>query len=464
VSDGAPDRSLRGVRGGAAVLLGIAALVIWPLLLFAGENTSEAVDQARHHEPFIRAYAQSWPRIALESYASATTPGYHFVLALVARAISDREIVLRLFSSLFTVALLLVVYRPAAARVGGVDGVLLALPFALSAYVVSAGAWLVTDNAGWLFALLAIASAVFASRASAGVRPAALPSALPSALAAVGATLVRQVHLWSVVPAALLLVGRSPLRRVLPAPLRAKPSRRWNRWDTLAACVLLLAPLIVAGFAWWWGGLVPPRYQGQHASGINPSAASITLALAGIFGVFFIPYFLVAGVQSRGECSAQVRTAVLGGAAGIVIWLALPTSYDVDAGRWGALWTLARHLPDVAGRSLLFLPLVPLGAIVLALGARAAWNGAGPRPTMLLLGSFAAWLAAQMANAQAWQRYCEPPVLVMLCWLAVLALSGGQADERRGARQLRRGAVLACALMQLLITLWTVHRVAMAAG
>jgi len=439
---------------GAVVLLALSATLIVPLILFGTGQTSEAIDQARHHEPFIRSLGETWPRFTLESYATATTPGYHLALGLVARFVTENERMLRAAGSLFTWALLLVVFAPAGRRLGAFDGVLLALPFAWSPYVVSAGAWMVTDNAGWLFAFLAIASVVFSVRRRS--------SAMIPAIGAVLATSVRHVHLWSVVPAVLVLAGRTPVRAWMPRALRDAPSERWRVADSVSLAVLLCAPAIVIIFAWWWGGLVPPRYQGLHASGVNPSAAAMTCALAGIFGVFFLPWYLLSGALAS-ELRRSVPALLLGAAGGGVLWLLLPTTYDVGAGRWGALWTLARHVPSIGDHSLLFLPLMMAGSVILVAGFRAAWNGAGPRPTLFLGLAAGAWLVAQMANAQAWQRYCEPMVLVVLCWLAVLARSESRAgnDPGRGARRMVRGALLIGAAFQLAVTLLTVHRVAL---
>src|SRR5690606_20487059 len=100
----------------------------------------------------------------------------------------------------------------------------------------------------------------------------------------------------------------------------------------------------------------------------------------------------------------------------------VPTSYSIEAGRRGGLmWELAVRLPTVGDRALAFIPATMAGAVVLLVLWRSAQQAGHGREAGLLLLGMLSWLAAQSLNAQAWQRYCEPILLLSLAWLASMS-------------------------------------------
>ena len=106
----ARDRK-RSRRIAAGVLCLLCCILIWPVVFSAQGRlgdaatnikypTSEMGDQRQYHEPTILTFAEQWPSVDLINYPSATSPGYHLVIAVVARYISHDLVVLQFVSSL----------------------------------------------------------------------------------------------------------------------------------------------------------------------------------------------------------------------------------------------------------------------------------------------------------------------------------------------------------------------------
>ena len=136
----------RWILAACCLSLAFAALVLPPIAMGLG-GTSEAFDQDRFHLPTIRTLADQLPRPDLVNLQSATAPGYHLLMAALARGGVDGERGLRLASSGLSFAMLLVVWAVAARRAGPWAGGLLTLPVLCSSYVLGGAIWLTTDNA-----------------------------------------------------------------------------------------------------------------------------------------------------------------------------------------------------------------------------------------------------------------------------------------------------------------------------
>ena len=401
--------------GAVAALVVLFGALVWPVILGGGGGTSEAKDQLNYHLPAIEGMVDQWPWIDVVNYPSSTAPGYHLLMATVSGFVSGDPMVLQLASSLLSLGFLLVVWHHAARLVRPGAALALVLPLLASSYVLGAAIWLDTDNAAWLFVALALGgSALVVATPSRGFR---------LALYGAAAVLVRQVHIWVAGPVllvALLSTGRG--RRVLErfTPPRGAPWSRRALIVVLAAVAVpfaLLAVMIVL-----WGGLTPPAYADVHDGGINLAVYPLVLALVGGFGIFFLPAF------GPTDPRAWMRDRLLWVAIGLALALSLavPTVFDREAGRWGgAIWELVRQLPAPGGRSVVFCPLAVLGAVVLVRAWRAAGQAGRGYEAALLLLALLGWVICQSVNTQAWQRYCEPIILVGLAWLAALARSGG---------------------------------------
>ncbi|MDY7109643.1 MAG: hypothetical protein SYC29_13495, partial [Planctomycetota bacterium] len=261
-ADGRPASGKGAPRRAAIVAIAIIifAILVWPLVLTGARGTSEAWDQRRYHRPVIDTMIEQWPRPDLADYDSATTPGYHLLLALIGKYISPSAIVFQFTGSLFSLALLLVVLRWVLRRVGDWRALALIAPLPASSYFLGGAIWLTTDNAGWLFAALALGG-------SAMLAPTPGRAARWGLYVTLG-VFIRQIHLWVMAPVGLATLLMSPAGAAAPRLLRGPDDqpRAWGRF--LSPLPLVIAPLIVViVFALLWGGLVPPAYAQQHASG-----------------------------------------------------------------------------------------------------------------------------------------------------------------------------------------------------
>ena len=401
--------------GAVAALVVLFGVLVWPVILSGGGGTSEAKDQVEYHLPAIDGMVQQWPFIDVVDYPSATAPGYHFLMATLSRFVSRDPMVLQLASSLLSLGFLLVVWHHAARLVRPPAALALVLPLLASSYVLGAAIWLDTDNAALLFVALALGgSALVEATPFRGVR---------LALYGTAAVLVRQIHIWVAGP--VLLVALLSTRRGGRLLERFTPPRGapWTRRALIVVLAAVALPFsLLAVMIWLWGGLTPPAYAHLHGGGINLAVYPLVLALVGGFGIFFLPAF--GSMDPRPWMRDWLLWVAIGLA--LVLSLAVPTDFDREAGRWGgAIWELVRHLPAPGGRSVVFCPLAVLGAVVLVRAWRAAGQAGRGYEAALLLVALLGWVICQSVNTQAWQRYCEPIILVGLAWLAALARSPG---------------------------------------
>lgn len=414
----------------AGLLLALAMLLLAAPVLVLGQDTvagesgqrtfttSEASDAIKYHIPVIGTMVEEWPDIDIVNYRSATSPGYHIAMAAASKA-GFSESGLRWINLLAGCAFVGLIGAFAAVASGWRAGALIALPLTMSPYVLSSSCWITTDNAALAFVALALGCAAFGSG-----------SARASALGGVGATLavaVRQLHVWPIAPLSLSMkagsgmLARFPIVRDVAAKLGLEPPTESMNWTGfIVGSLAVLAPVALLGyFVWTWQGLMPPMYRELHASGVSWSMPALALSLAAIFGGAFLAF----GWE---EIRAfRLRDPFVLGALGIGLLAALApeTSWKNDAGRrFGWLWEFVRRAPDVMERSLLFVLLAPVGALLLLAFWRAASKAGRARIATILLFSGVCWCAAQMMNAQAWQRYAEPPVLAGVIWLAAAAL------------------------------------------
>ncbi len=413
-----------------------------------------AYDHLHYHLPAIERFIDELPAVDLVDYASATTPGYHLVVAGAGRlgqALGlEGPILLRWLGLGFTLGLVGVVGAWTVRRMGPM-ALAVCAPLAASLYVYSSGVWLLPDNAGWLGVWLVLTLAL---------KP-RTPHEQPTTSRrwwwfAVSASLVwlvlaRQIHIWALGPVMVALwLDRSRLfsaRDAVPAlSLREaaavlKPERARINGALLGVGLGLPAILVLGAFVALWGGLVPPRFADFHASTRSPASAAFFLSLCAGFGVFFIGWWWRGLMELAKRRRGLLMTAA---AFGLVSALLPATSYSVEAGRYGALWSVGARLPTLADRSLLITALAPMGAVVLAswlvlVDVRSRW---------VLMVSIAGFAAASSFNSIAGQRYYEPFVLMLM-----VLLSGREAACRTGsARHAARWAgpaVLAAVLAVL---------------
>ena len=424
--------SKRSTIGAIAFLVIAFGILVWPIVFTSkgtlggaiadsGYATSELGDQRKHHEHVIVNMLEQWPEVDIVEYSSATSPGYHLVMSFVAKFVSNDLVILQFVSSFFGLALILVVWRYSARRTGSWPAVVLILPLLFSSYVLGASIWLTTDNAGLLFVVLALGGSVFVGASANRIVKWGLFSAV--------AVYIRQIHIWVIAPVVLVALLTSSANRFAPKVLQDVEQLKWRLPQAILAAVALMLPLAILGvLVYLWGGLTPTHYAQRHNSGFNLATFPLILSLFGAFGIFFLPLIL-------GSSNKKVFFGKAGWIAislGIVIAIIIPTSHDLDAGRWGgSIWTLVEHMPDVAERSIVFPPLAALGCFVLLSAWRALRDCGRSRQAAILLLALLGWAIAQSANSQAWQRYCEPIILISLAWMAAMTFFSHNEDRIR---------------------------------
>jgi hypothetical protein len=397
VSDNTRDR-WRGLAVGALVLASLATTAVVMATVDHGRGQS---DQDAYHAVVVRDFARQWPAVDLTDYASATTPGYHLALSAVAAAGVESVWAWRWLGYAFTAGLIAWV-GGWCCRHRGPAGAVLVLPMLASLYVVSAGAWLLPDNAGWLgvAVVLTVAMGRRWTAAATGGYAAAL----------VGLVLVRQSHLWVALPA--MVSAAWPGVRDLPG------GGVWRRRVVAVGLATLPGVAVVGAFVAVWGGLTPPSFTAQM-KGPNVAVPAVILALLGGYSVFYGGWL----VRSSGAlCWRPGMIDGVSAALGLLVCVGPATSYAPEAGRWSGVFNAVRALPVVAERSVLIVGLGVIGAVALG-----RWLRGLRRADAAVLGSAMLGFALAMsASGLAWQRYYEP---FLLMWVA-LAASRSAAPPR----------------------------------
>lgn len=380
--------------GPVPLLVALFWVLVLPVLL-SGNTTANAGarDESSYHLPTILLLAPQLPTPNLEWIWTATTPGFHLVLSVFARLVTDEREALEAVAALFSLAMILVAYRLIARYTDRWSAFALTLPLLFSHYVLQSAAWLNTDNTAVLFILLALGVALALPATGRGfVRGGAYVFL---------AVWVRQVALWAAGPFvfAAALAGRfRDLRPLVRAGLALIPA--------LASLAVLAAV---------WGQLTPPLFAQQ--SGASPAAVPFTLALVGLFGWFF------AACAVRFDDLTRGRAPLVAAGVGALLALAPPTSESehLQQRTGGGLWKTVDATPTVADRSLLILVLAIAGSVLLVGLWRAAARAAMGNPALVVLVAIASLALAQAGTVRTYQRYFEPVLLVLLALLATFA-------------------------------------------
>ncbi len=395
--------------GWLAWLTCVAVLLIFlriAMPLIPSGRAARATDDERgFHLPTIEQFADTWPHPDLRDYKSATTPGYHMVLAAARRfTVADLN-ALRWFGSLFTIGLLATMALYVSRHADPLTGLVVCLPALCSLYVLSSGIRLLPDNAGW-WGVTGMLILGFRRRSDA-------VTWVLGALVLLALVLVRQIHLWA---ASMLLVAAwtvegEPHDRITPARVRRL---------ALAAVAVLPSVVMLAWFFHLWHGALPPSARALNA-GANPAVPAMVLAVVGVVGALYSPLLVRRLPELRRRWRVIAATAL---AAGIVAVIPA-TDYNVAAGRWSGLWNVVKVTPTFAHRSPLLVGLTALGGAVLATWAAALHR----RDRWVFLTAVVAFTAAHAMTHEAYQRYYEPFALILFA-LATSRLPKGDPPPR----------------------------------
>ena len=417
------------------------ALVAWPMIAAGLNKGRGAADSLNYHEKAIRTFIQQWPNPDLTDYLSATTPGYHLLLAAFGRFVSDSRMAMQFASSLITLALFATIASAAAWRMRryvNASGVIcICLPLMASLYVLSSGVWLLPDNAAWLGVTAMLLLALRRGQSWLGW--------ILAGLVLVALVLCRQNHLWA---AGLVWVaawlGPGPARGETPLFQRQDIGGLIvPRIGRLIVGVLVTVPAfaVVWGFYSKWSGLTPPSFNDMHGVAIQWATPPFVLALVGIFGWFYVAFWWE---SLRKLVNEQAWIAFLAAIVGLVLAVLPETTPDRTAGRATGLWHIVRKTPQIADHiSVLVAFLSMMGAVVL-MGWLRAMN---PRSRWIMLAAMAGFITANSFNPQLWQRYHEPFVLIWTILAASLAVWSGERLEG----PTRRVAVFGPTILALLL-------------
>ena len=383
----------------------LAAIVLPAALLNVHGGIRISDDSLDYHIPQINQFIKA-PFDLVDFPALAPTfPGYHALMGWLARlfgftTIDDNTWLMKLVNASFTLAAVALA-APLALRARQSDGaaaalrpaepVLLLLPFALGWYVALTATYYGTEGLGHLCLVLVLWT-VTARRP----RVAAVSAAL--------ALLVFVRHLFApVLPIAALT-------RVRPAaPVRSILS---GGNLLFAAIAVVPALLVIAIYVAQWKGLIPPGKATEfNRSGLFLHSWLHAFAFLGLASFLYLPLEVRAPRAGLLRGWPALWLAALPAFA-LVLWLFGPSDYSVDNGRWGSLiWSLARHLPLIAGKSPVVLVLALIGAAFAGYLLVRSWQRETIPVELIVLLLYLAGLGFTQA---AHQRYVEPVTALCL--------------------------------------------------
>jgi hypothetical protein len=398
----------------------VLALAVWFALAAAVIASGKiphrvAYDQLLYHSQVITTFAREWPRPDLSDYLSATTPGFHLLLAALVRVFGSnftlQQCVCALITGIWLAAMLWAADRGALVRGRtreyNISKLATVLPLFASMYVFASGVYILPDNTAWL-GVIALLILTFA-------REFTLQRLMLGGMVLLALTWVRQVHVWT----AGLLIARAFLEGFNVS----KTSHAWLPTSgspglmraltnvTIAAAACLPAVFTIVYFYGLWGGLTPPTFSLQYHS-FNPAGPAFILAVAGFFGCFFIGYILP--VLTTVPRWAVIVGACVGALLALLPVTAAGTPDDYFAGRRTGLWDLAAKFPEVMGRtSPIIFVLASLGGAIIASYA-VRWR---LTQSIVMLCSVAGYSLAMSAGGELWQRYAEPFILMLYVML-----------------------------------------------
>lgn len=368
--------------------IGLFYLFALPLILLNVNHGRAFDDQQLFHLPTIEHFTQ---HLDFHDYPSATTPGYHLILALVGKLFSTNEMLLKLVSSLFTAGLVGVIAAMLHNRYGRFKTLLLVLPFIVSIYILPSGVWLLPDNLAWLCVV--------------GVLMLVTKSTLTNlhfillSLLLVLAMLVRQPYLW---------LASAVWAYALAYHLLQAPSLNDSFQVMLKAMVCAIpAFALFYGFYVLWGGLVPPSFQNGH-QGISGSTPAFFLSVLSFYSLFFSP--LLYGAMRQVAAGRNITWIAIGCVIGLIFAILPDTYYSKELGRYSGLWNLAQLAPTIGNKSLFIIAFSTIGggmAVTLALLLPT-------RVRLILSLATVAFVLSLMPNKFVFERYMSGYIFICL--------------------------------------------------
>lgn len=409
------------------IALVLCIMASWPIILSGNHSGRGAWDDYQYHWVAITEFADQLPNPDISDYASATTPGYHLILAAFVKA-GVGHMGAQLIASVWTLGLVGLLVWVLSARFGRVAA-LVALPMIASMYVLYPGIWLLPDNAGWLGVLGIL---LLSLRPNPTWKTWALSGLILGTL-----ILFRQVHIW--IAATIWLSAWIGSSIQTPTTLSILFSSLFDRTGRSFIALACTIPAFTALFFFLsiWDGLVPPTFQNQH-QGPNLVTPGFILTQLSILSVFYIPLLYPTLKETWNHHWGWILLAIF---VGIVLGIVPESSYSVEAGRYSGWWSIINKIPTIADRS----PVIMLGSITGAVALVVWLSFVDRRDIWIWIGTLVAFVLAQTANHASWQRYHEPMLLIMI--LLILARS---STIQRSTRWVILGSVLLAGMFGML--------------
>jgi hypothetical protein len=393
------------VRPAVWSCVGLFLCAALPLCVANYDHGRAFSDQLTYHYPTIVHFANGG---GIADYPSATTPGYHLLLAGFARWVLMTEPALKLANCAITAALLGLIAAAVARQVGNAAlSVAMLLPMVFSIYVFPSGVWLLPDNLAWLTVFCLLQLALHFRHEWRWY--------LWVALGLVAAVLVRQSNLWL---CAVVLVAAW----CGEADPQLHPSSRQVR-VVGAGLAILPSVAVLAYFLSLWQGLTPPSFAEKHASS-NLAAVPFFFCVLAFYSLFYLPLVLAPVHQLLRGASRSRYAVYLGGLGGLLASVITPTDWNPAEGRVSGLWALAKVLPQIHHRSLGISVLATLGAMIAV-----AWLlMAKPRTRPIIAAAAVGFVAAQSTSHFVYERYYAG-----LIFLLILQVTGELLERRTGS-------------------------------
>lgn len=350
--------------------------------LAGGLDTVFSVDEPKYHYPTILNFAKRLPFPDIRDYGSATTPLFHILLAALSKIVGTDIQHLRLanffityFSVLFLFSLLCRQYK-----LKPQVSLLFTFIFALSPYYFREAFVILTDNLPVLWLLFFFN---FYFRYKAEHKQSLL---LLSLLFVMLLCLTRQTYLF-----VCLAIAMDTM--LIKEPLQTK-------MKILSLVFVAATPTLALFFI--WKGLTPPSFREFHTreSLINAKAVLYGFCVLGFY-TLFIPG---TGVFKSLLQKRKIMIAVVILLSWSVLFFSPLIKNPKD---FGYLWYMASPLPRIAGTSLLFWGLLPLGVITVL----CIWHKEGLNLFILFL---VCLFLSEVPNKLIFQRYYDSSVILIL--------------------------------------------------
>lgn len=385
--------SLRAVRSSSLPLIMCVGgfVAVCSALIYRGSPEYWAHhDAIAFHLQQIQWFREHGITLTYEA-TSATTPGFHWLVAVLAdavhvgRPLSIDDWLVRVVPLCLTAGALVLIYL-AIRNVGADDtrAAVLLFPIMSSSYVLAGAVYPVTES----LALLGYASMAYAL---AGPARGTVPFVVGSVIAvSARQTFWPATLAWPAASVVKAWIGEGRWTGVLPAALATLP-----------------ATAVLITFVSVWGGLTPPEFAGHRAEGLV-NVTPIVHALA-LIGLFSIPYYRPSDFENIRHVLVD---GALSGLLAAVLWYGVRLTPSHDEGRFSSVvWTISGYSPLVFERPVLVLALLFLGLFMMAVALRRAQTSRSVTGELLLLGAV---IVSQGGQALSWQRYVEPQILIFL--------------------------------------------------